>query len=443
MDDRRRKHPWITASLCVLAVVLLAAVATDARAHARALRERQDLATAREALAETQFDRNAIAYALSLVSSHRDAVEGSMASERSRLDATSQALTTAAHAADLQDLAIGVLHTCLGGVRGALEQMSAHDTSKATADISAVAAACLALDGGTNGGLVYPFDFPDPFVLRVGGTYFAYATNSTEGNIQIIESTDLGHWSAVGNALPTLPSWAAPGGTWAPSVLQVGDTFVLYYAAVVAGSPDGEECISDATATQPQGPFLDSSVAPLICQSNLGGSIDPSPFVDADGTRYLEWKSNGEGDQTDVIWSERLNPSGTGFAAGSSPTALLTPDQKWESGVVEAPDLVLAAPRYFLFYSGNNWNSAGYAIGVAVCRGPLGPCTDPTSQPLLASGPGMSGPGGQSVFTDQEGAAWIAFDAWLPGGVGYPNSRALYLRPLRLSGPTPAVEPTG
>jgi hypothetical protein len=55
----------------------------------------------------------------------------------------------------------------------------------------------------------------------------------------------------------------------------------------------------------------------------------------------------------------------------------------------------------------------------------------------------MSGPGGQSVFTGRDGSPMIAFDAWLPGAVGYPNSRALYLRRLSLSGPMPVVESTG
>ena len=47
---------------------------------------------------------------------------------------------------------------------------------------------CTQLAGGTSTGLVYPFDFPDPSVILVGQTYFAYATNSVAGNIQIIDS---------------------------------------------------------------------------------------------------------------------------------------------------------------------------------------------------------------------------------------------------------------
>ncbi len=63
-----------------------------------------------------------------------------------------------------------------------------HDNIQAGDDLSGVAQSCETVDGGSTDGLVYPFDFPDPYVLTVGTTTFAYATNSVEGNIQIIES---------------------------------------------------------------------------------------------------------------------------------------------------------------------------------------------------------------------------------------------------------------
>ena len=69
-------------------------------------------------------------------------------------------------------------------------------------------------------------------MLNVGETYYAYATNSAAGNIQIItvaRTSSTGVRSATPS--PHLPAWAAPGATWAPSVLQVGDSFVLYYSA--------------------------------------------------------------------------------------------------------------------------------------------------------------------------------------------------------------------
>jgi beta-xylosidase len=221
-------------------------------------------------------------------------------------------------------------------------------------------------------------------------------------------------------------------------VALIGGNYVLYYAVDVASG--GKECISVATASQPQGPFTDTSTAPLECQMTLGGSIDPSSFIDTDGTPYLVWKS---GPGSSKIWSEQLGPTGTAFVAGANPTTLLVPDQPWESGTVEAPDLVTAGGQYYLFYSGNDWNTANYGIGVAKCTGPLGPCSDATPMPILSSGPGLAGPGGESVFADTSGDYWIAFHAWIPGAVGFPDSRDLYVRRLTFSGLGPVVSAAG
>ena len=435
----RRRLPVV--ALGVAACVMVFAVATDLQAQARTRHElsvlahtRHDLSAARYALAATTFAR-------ALGDNHRDALRASIGSTEGQLATTEQAISANRAGAFLLGLGIGTLQTCLGGVQGSLLAIGAGNNDQAARDLSAVSGACTTLANGSSAGLVYPFDFPDPDVIRVGATYFAYATNSVAGNIAIIDSTDLIHWSVVGNALPSLPAWAVPEATWAPGVVQVGGTFDLYYAVKVAGG--GEECISVATATQPEGPFTDGSVGPLECQPSLGGSIDPSPFIDGNGSLYLQWKSIGGGGQPATIWSQQLDAAGTGFAGapGAAPSPMIVADQSWEAGVVEAPDLVASAGRYFLFYSGNNWDSAGYGVGVATCSGPLGPCTKPLSQPILASGPNMQGPGGASVFTDAAGAPWIAFHAYAPGAVGYPNSRDLYLRRLDLSGPTPVVEP--
>jgi beta-xylosidase len=239
--------------------------------------------------------------------------------------------------------------------------------------------------------------------------------------------------------LLTLPKWAVPDATWAPSVVRLGANYVMYYSAEVRGSGGGELCISAATAAEPQGPYTDTSSAPLVCQSSLGGSIDPSAFVDANGVAYLEWKSNGTKNQLPRIWSERLAPTGTALT-GDGPISLLTADLGWAGGVVEAPDLVLTGGRYLLFYSGNDWNTSRYAVGVASCSGPLGPCVEPWTQPILSSDADEVGPGGESVFTDPSGSPWIAFHAWLPTQVGYPHSRELYMRKLDLSASEPVVE---
>jgi beta-xylosidase len=419
--------------------VLAFALVTDLRAHARDRLEETQLAKAQVRLSASRFDLAATTYDKALVTNHRVALQASMASTVAQLGTTQQALSVNDADALFQGVSIATLAKCLGGVRSAYGQIAADDNNLAAQDISAVSAACLTLAGASNQGLVYPFDFPDPDVILVGNTYFAYATNSVAGNIQIIESTNLTDWTAIGDALPSLPAWAAPDATWAPAVAELEGTFVLYYAARTTGPHGAYECISVATATQPQGPFIDKSTSPLECQRSLGGSIDPSPFIDADGSVYLVWKSNG----VPAIWSQQLNDNGIGFAPKTSPTQLLVPNQAWEAGVIEAPDLVTSGGRYFLFYSGNDWNTANYAVGVATCTGPLGPCTKPLAQPILSGTSSLLGPGGEDVFTDTSGTYWMAFHAWSQGAVGYPNNRELYLRRLDLSGAIPVVEPAG
>ena len=43
------------------------------------------------------------------------------------------------------------------------------------------------------------------------------------------------------------------------------------------------------------------------------------------------------------------------------------------------------------------------------------------------------------MFADAQGDLWMAFHAWLPGQVGYPHSRVLFIRRLSLADGVPAV----
>ena len=441
MAERRRRLVTVAVAV-VVAAALATTVATDVAAHrrdravhARLVASRSTLAHQRTVLAVTTWTRGT-------TTAHRDALRASVADTLGRIATTRATLTGSQVQSFLQGVDLGTLHTCLGGVQQSLDRSAAGDPTGAAQAVSAVAAACTFLEGTSTDGLVYPFDFPDPSILRIGGTYYAYGTNSVAGDVQILTSPDLVHWTAVGDALAALPAWATPHDTWAPSVLPVGTGFVLYYTVRVAGpGGGGAECISLATATQPTGPFVDTSTGPFECQPALIGSIDPSAYVDPTGTPYLVWKSNGGGGAS-ALWSQQLDPTGTAFAPATQPTQLLAPDAAWQGGVIEAPDMVSAGGRTFLFYSGNAWDGSSYAEGVASCTGPTGPCAD-LPGPILASGPGIVGPGSASVVVDPAGTAWLAFDAWSPGAVGYPNSRALYIRRLDLSGPVPSVAPAG
>ncbi|HVA04148.1 MAG TPA: glycoside hydrolase family 43 protein [Acidimicrobiales bacterium] len=287
---------------------------------------------------------------------------------------------------------------------------------------------------------VYDADAPDPDVIRVGTTYYAYTTGSILGNIPVLTSTDLQTWNPVGDGLPTLPSWSEPGRTWSPGVVFLNGQYVMFYATEVSGT--GQECILTATSAGPTGPFIDSSLAPWICQTSLGGSIDPQPFVDSSGTPYLYWKSNaGQSHLPASIWAALLSSDGLSLA--SSPHAVLAQDQSWES-TVEGPDMVDVAGAYVLFYSGGAWNSPGYGVGYAECAGPFGPCTKPTGAPILHSDAARLGPGGESLFQDPAGNWWMAYHAWDGPVSDYSYSggefRSLWIAPVTFARGTPTVE---
>lgn len=273
----------------------------------------------------------------------------------------------------------------------------------------------------------YSGDFPDPFVLPIAGAYYAYATQTGATNVQVMISDDLREWRHLGEALPQLPVWARMGRTWSPSVLERPPGYVLYYTA--RHGPSGRQCISVARASEPHGPFVDTSARPLVCQLDRGGSIDPSPFVDADGSAYLVWKSDDNAmGRPSSLWGCSLAADGLSLAG--NPVRLLGHDRGWEVPLVEAPSMMRVDDTYFLFYSANWWESSSYAIGYATSHAPLGRCYKVTKwRAWLASTGEVVGPGGQELFVDHEGATWMAYHAWLAGRVGYAagGARGLWL----------------
>ena len=277
---------------------------------------------------------------------------------------------------------------------------------------------------------VYPADFPDPFVLRVDDSYYAYATNARGRNIQVIRSLDLRQWEQVGergDALPELPDWAGEmmGLTWAPSVIALEGQYVLYYVARDLVSE--RQCISFALGETPQGPFVDPNPAPLICPQSLGGAIDPEPFVDQDGSLYLLYKNDGNCCGLSVrIYSQRLSPDGLELVG--DPLPLISYDQAWEQPLIENPSMVVYQGQYYLIYSANWYEGRDYAVGYAVCEGPNGPCYKPLERPILSSAGSVAGPGGASFFRDTQDDLWIAYHAWTEPVVGYAGGkRSLHL----------------
>jgi beta-xylosidase len=249
--------------------------------------------------------------------------------------------------------------------------------------------------------------------------------------------------------MPVLPPWAKAGFTWAPEVLKTPEGFVLYFTARHGAS--GLQCVGVATSQDPRGPFTSSAAEPLVCQTELGGTIDASPFRASDGQLYLYFKNDGNNpdyDKSTEIFVQRLAPDGLSLVGDRY--SLVRNDRPWEGRVVEAPTMVERDGAYFLFFSASDygWQDSqrlsDYAIGYAACAGPMGPCTDSPNNPFLASttDPCLSGPGHQAVF-EAGGRELIAFHSWSATQACRPAHLGRFMHLARLSweGGVPHVSP--
>ncbi len=233
----------------------------------------------------------------------------------------------------------------------------------------------------------WPKAFPDPFVLKFHGRYYAYATE-TEAHpskhspvFPILTSSDLVHWNDAGKALP---AFGAPYHSyWAPEVTVYNGQFFLYYAVHTEEFKGG---IRVAVADSPTGPFTDSGHD--LTAAYLPWAIDPHVFRDQDGQWYLYitidyWNDpitsfTGSGNAVARLLDPfTLQGDITRVTAPSAPWQLFEAQRQEKGGVdwytVEGPTVVRHRKRYYEMFSGGRYYGENYAVSYAVSDRPMGP----------------------------------------------------------------------
>lgn len=303
-------------------------------------------------------------------------------------------------------------------------------------DLTAALVACLLgscasipIDTGTPAVISNPVldaNFPDPASIKApDGYYYVYATQGeVDGkmqNIQIVRSRDLQRWERVGDALPDKPAWASQTQDfWAPHVALHDGRYYLYYSAkpdVALVDKVSGLCLAVATATQPQGPFVDMG-KPLQCGDGFI-NIDPMSYDDpATGKRLLYWGS-GFG----PIKVRELAADRTSFTPGSPTIDLVDvikdEDPKNYQRLVEGAWVVLHDGYYYLFYSGDNCcgPNAHYAVMVARSRSATGPfetlaqVTGAPNSVILEANSRWIAPGHNAIVKDENGQYWTLYHA--------------------------------
>jgi GH43 family beta-xylosidase len=255
---------------------------------------------------------------------------------------------------------------------------------------------------------VYTRNFPDPFVLKYRGEYWAYGTGAWRDGrwFGVLRSRDLAVWEEVGGALEPEPgAWPC---LWAPEVSYHNGIFYLYYSR-------GDEATMElrvATSRSPAGPFVDSGRS----LSHEPFAIDAHVFVDDDGSRhlfyatdYLEHSHVGTGTAR-VRLADPLTPDGpsTPVTRARYDWQVYDPNRAEKGGVrwhtIEGSFVLKRKGRYYQMFSGGNWQNPSYGVSYAIAERVDTP--DEWSQvadgeavvPILRTLPGaVIGPGHNSV----------------------------------------------
>ncbi|MCU0352898.1 MAG: glycoside hydrolase family 43 protein [Cytophagales bacterium] len=219
-----------------------------------------------------------------------------------------------------------------------------------------------------SGNPVFPGWYADPEVAVFGKKYWIYPTFSAPFDEQVFmdafSSPDLVNWTKHSRILDTaIVKWARRA-MWAPSVVEKGGKYYLFFGAndIHEGEPGG---IGVAVADRPEGPFKDYLGKPLIGEIHNGAQpIDQFVFQDTGGQWYMIY---GGWRHCNIA---RLKADFTGFEPFADGTVFkeITPE-----GYVEGPFMFRRNGKYYFMWSEGNWAGPDYCVAYAVADTPFGP----------------------------------------------------------------------
>ncbi len=293
---------------------------------------------------------------------------------------------------------------------------------------------------------------PDPSITRVGKDY--YLVNSTFAwfpGLPIFHSTDLVHWTQIGNALdrPGMLDFKRLGlsrAVFAPAITHHDGLFYILNTCVDCG---GNFLI---TAKDPKGPWSDPVWLPEV------GGIDSSIFFDDDGAGGgRAWIVNNDAppepaeysghraiwiQQYDVAARKTVGPRTVLLDKGVDPSA----KPIW----IEGPHILRKDGWYYLTCA-EGGTAEGHSQVVLRSKSVLGPYVPYADNPILTQRglpkdrplPITSAGHAQLVDTP-DGAWWASFLAVRPYGDDlYNTGRETFLLPVTWKDGWPTILPKG
>jgi hypothetical protein len=345
---------------------------------------------------------------------------------------------------------------------------------------------------------VADFKFPGADLMRIPGTtkYVAYGASLPKAeklpfttvvfdrksrNFVRRGAIDGDAWEPRDRIFPA-GYWAKPDSTlWTPAVVthREGPTkrviYYLFYSAQDRDGANGRRCIGYATSTKWHTGWKAAKNA-LFCPQGNRWAIDADVTVGPGGRFWITLR-NGAWTKDDhtALGASELRLGNRQAKLVDPPTEILrsnnNPWTKQDADLddpadvitVENPNAIYVGSKWYLFFSGNDWDSNRYGTGIALCGTTLddGRCPPLDAQrayfaykPRPDAGPGFQhalpprmrnktlpgnkrGPGAFDVFKAPDGTWWASWNyirdssPVVEGKRIFRNSR---IAPIRISG---------
>jgi beta-xylosidase len=286
--------------------------------------------------------------------------------------------------------------------------------------------ALLAVQTPRSGNPIIAGWYADPEVRVFDDQYWIYPTYSAPYGQQVFldafSSSDLVTGTKHPRVLDIANVAWAKRAVWAPSIVERGGWYYLFFSANDIQNDQQAGGIGVARARHPQGPFEDYLGRPLVDKFHNGAQpIDPFVFKDEDGTYYLIY---GGWRHCNIA---RLNADFTGFVPFSDGTTFkeMTPE-----GYVEGSFMFVKDGKYYFMWSEGGWTGPNYAVAYAIGSSPTGPFE--RIGKILQQDPSVAtGAGHHSILRAPRSGNWYIVYHRRPLGETDRNHRVVCIDELR------------
>ena len=210
--------------------------------------------------------------------------------------------------------------------------------------------------------------YADPEGIIFDKAYWIYPTYSAPYDKQVFfdafSSKDLVTWTKHSKILDTSNVKWAKRAVWAPSIIEKGGKYFIFFGANDIQSDKEYGGIGVAVADKPSGPFKDYLKKPLIDKFHNGAQpIDQFVFKDKD-EYYLIY---GGWRHCNIA---HLKKDFTGFIPYEDGSIFkeITPEN-----YVEGPFMFKKNGKYYFMWSEGGWTGPDYSVAYAIADSPFGP----------------------------------------------------------------------